>query len=666
MARAAELRELIDHHTLRYFVEDDPEITDAEFDELVAELNRIETDHPELALPDSPTGAVGGAASALFAEVRHRTPMMSLDKTTSYEELLAWGKRMDRFISGHVDYTCELKIDGLALSLLYEDGKLTRAATRGDGEVGEDVTSNVATVKEIPHTLAGPAPHVVEVRGEIYMPIPAFDELNQRQVAAGSRTFINPRNAAAGSLRQKDPAVTASRELRFWAYQLGVVESGSNFAEHVETLEWMRSAGFPVNPHIELEHGLDGVDQYCRRWLERRHTLDYEIDGTVVKVNGLAHRRELGSTSRAPRWAIAYKFPPEEKTTKLRDIMVSIGRTGKATPFAVLEPVVVGGANVSLATLHNEDQVRIKDVRPGDTVVVRRAGDVIPEVRGPVLRLRPQGLGPWEFPVECPVCASILVRLEGESDTFCVNADCPGQQVQRIAHFSSRGAMDIEHLGERTVAHFCREGLLTDVADIYSLDFDRISKFDGWGDTSTANLRNAIEASKKRPLANLLVGLSIRHLGSTGSQFLARHMRHLDRIISATVEELSAVEGVGPIIGSSVRSFFDVESNRRVVERLRGAGLNFEGPAAPDQPQVLAGFSVVVTGTLDGWSREEAEEAVKSRGGKSPGSVSKKTTAVVVGSEPGAAKLTKAHELGIPVMDEAAFARLLETGEIPG
>ena len=664
-ARAEELRKRIEYHTRRYFVDDDPEITDAEFDELVAELDRIEREHPELAAPDSPTAKVGGLASSLFAEVRHLTPMMSLDKTNSYEELIAWGKRMDRFISGHVDYTCELKIDGLAMSLLYESGKLVRAATRGDGEVGEDVTANVLTIDEIPRTIADGSPDVVEVRGEIYMPIPAFDELNARQTEAGARTFINPRNAAAGSLRQKDPSVTASRDLRFWAYQLGAVEGGPSFAEHVQTLEWMRSVGFPVNPHIELEHSLDDVDSFCRSWLDRRHTLPYEIDGTVVKVNDLAQRRELGSTSRAPRWAIAYKFPPEEKTTKLKDIMVSIGRTGKATPFAMLEPVVVGGATVSLATLHNEDQVRAKDVRPGDTVVVRRAGDVIPEVRGPVLPLRPKGLKTWKFPADCPVCGQQLVRLEGESDTFCVNVDCPGQRVQRIAHFASRGAMDIEHLGERTVAHFAREGLLHDVADIYSLDFDRIASFEGWGETSTDNLKAAIESSKQRPLANLLVGLSVRHLGSTGSQILARHFRSLDRIIAASAEELAAVEGVGPIIGASVQRFFAVDTNRDVVERLRKAGLNFEGPTAPELPQILEGMSIVVTGTLEGWSREEAEEVIKARGGKSPGSVSKKTTAVVVGTEPGAAKLGKAAELGVPIIDEGGFARLLETGELP-
>jgi DNA ligase (NAD+) len=664
-ARAAELRDQIEYHNQRYYLDDEPEVTDAEFDALVAELTAIEREHPELAGVDSPTATVWGAPSPLFSEVRHITPMMSLDKTTSYEELLAWGKRMDRFISGQVAYTCELKIDGLAMSLLYEDGRLVRAATRGDGEVGEDVTPNILTIGEIPQTIPSPAPRRVEVRGEIYMPIPAFEELNRKQAAAAARTFINPRNAAAGSLRQKDASITAERELAFWAYQLGTVEGGPAFTHHMQSLDWMRDSGFPVNPNIELVHGLEEVDGYCRRWLDRRHSLPYEIDGTVVKVDDLAQRRELGSTSRAPRWAIAYKFPPEEKTTLLRGIMVSIGRTGKATPFAMLEPVNVGGAKVSLATLHNEDQVRIKDVRPGDTVVVRRAGDVIPEVRGPVLAKRPEGLPEWRFPSDCPVCGEKLVRLEGESDTFCVNDQCPGQRVQRISHFASRGAMDIEHLGERTVHQFVEAGLLHDVSDIYSLDFGRVSEFEGWADISVANLRSAIEASKSRPLANLLVGLSIRHLGATGSQILARQLHHLDRILDASADELAAVEGVGPIIGASVQRFFATPGNREVVERLRAAGLNFEGPASPDLPQNLSGLSVVVTGTLEGWSREAAEEAIKSRGGKSPGSVSKKTTALVVGAEPGAAKVTKAAELGVPVLDEAGFARLLETGELP-
>ncbi|MDQ6784699.1 MAG: NAD-dependent DNA ligase LigA [Actinomycetota bacterium] len=664
--RVAELRDAIGYHTQRYFVDDAPEIPDADFDALVAELAALEAEHPELVEADSPTERVGGAVSELFTPVAHRVPMMSLDKTASAPELLAWGKRMERYISGEVHFVCELKIDGLAMSLLYEQGRLTRAATRGDGVTGEDVTANVETIDVIPHELAGDVPDVVEVRGEIYMATSAFVRLNERAAAAGARVFVNPRNAAAGSLRQKDPTITATRELGFWAYQVGDVVGGQHFSSHHQTLAWLTDAGFGVNPHIRVLGTLDEVYDYCRSWAEHRHELDYEIDGTVVKVDDLAQRRELGSTAKAPRWAIAYKFPPEERTTQLRGIMVSIGRTGKATPFAMLEPVIVGGAKVGLATLHNEDQVRAKDVRPGDTVVVRRAGDVIPEVRGPVLSARPPGAEPWSFPTLCPSCGQPLLRLEGESDTFCVNVDCPGQRVQRISHFASRGAMDIEHLGERTVHQFTNAGLLGDVADIYHLDFDAVGEFEGWGQTSVDNLAAAIDASRSRPLANLLVGFSIRHLGSTGSQVLARSLGHLDRIVVAGAEEMAAVEGVGPVIAASVRQFFDLERNRRVVERLRSAGLNFEGPGGPALPQVLAGRSVVVTGTLQGWSREDAEDAIKDRGGKAPGSVSKKTTAVVAGSDAGTAKLTRAEALGVPVLDEAAFAGLLEHGRLPG
>jgi len=664
-ARAERLRELIGYHSERYFVFDAPEIADADFDALVAELQGIEARNPELVSDDSPTRQVGGGLSATLAEVRHRTPMMSLDKTTSYEELLAWGRRMERYVSGRVGYNCEPKVDGLAMSLLYEHGRFVRAATRGDGLVGEDVTANVLTVEAVPKSLGPSVPEVLEVRGEIYMAVSAFEALNSRQIRSGARRFVNPRNAAAGSLRQKDPAVTASRELGFCAYQVGVLEGGPSFERHSQTLEWLSELGFPVDPNVELLGTLEEVDAYCKRWEADRHLLDYEIDGVVVKVDDLAQRRELGATSRAPRWAIAYKFPPEERTTQLLGIMVSIGRTGKATPFAVLEPVAVGGAVVSMATLHNEDQVAAKDVRPGDTVVVRRAGDVIPEVRGPVISLRPEGLARWRFPKNCPVCGARLVRLEGESDTFCVNADCPGQRVQRITHFASRAAMDIEHLGERSVAQLTGAGLLGDVADIYELDLDAVRAMDGWGGTSVANLAAAIGASRSRPLANLLVGLSIRHLGVTGSQCLAGAFGHLDRILEAPAEDMAAVDGVGPVIAASVVGFFGLERNRRVIERLRAAGVNFEGPSDPAPTDVLAGKSIVVTGTLQAWTRAEAEAAITSRGGKSPGSVSKRTAAVVAGSDPGGSKLARASELGVPVLDEADFAHLLETGELP-
>jgi DNA ligase (NAD+) len=593
--------------------------------------------------------------------------MMSLDNAFSFEELAAWGKRMERYISGAVNYVCELKIDGVAMSLLYEDGALVRGATRGDGRVGEDVTANVTTIDAIPKKLKGgkKVPSVVEVRGEVYMPTAAFIALNERQEAEGGRLFANPRNAGAGSLRQKDASITASRNLAFWAYQLGAVEGGPTFKAHAETLDAIKAWGVPINPNIRVLGSLDDVYDYCRNWLEHRHDLDYEIDGVVIKVDDLAQRRELGSTSKAPRWAIAYKFPPEERTTLLHNIMVSIGRTGKATPFAQLEPVFVGGSTVGLATLHNQDMVAKKDVRPGDTVIVRKAGDVIPEVVGPVLALRPKGLPEWQFPTTCPVCEGPLVRLEGESDTFCTNVDCPGQRVGRIGHFTSRGAMDIEGFGEQRAMQFTQLGLVDDVADIYALTAEQLAAIEGFGEISINNLLGAIEASKTRPLANLLIGLNIRHLGGAGAQVLAKAFGDLDRIMAASVDEIAETEGIGPKIAASVCEFFASESNREVIEKLRAAGLNFTGPTAPDVPQTLAGMSVVVTGSLEGWSREEAEEAVKSRGGKSPGSVSKKTTAVVVGESPGAAKLTKAEELGVPILDEAGFARLLETGALP-
>ena len=665
-ARADELRAAIAHHNRLYHELDAPELPDAEYDALVVELRAIEEQYPELRTPDSPTQQVGGAPSTQFAPVEHKQPMMSLDNAFSFEELAAWGKRMDRYISGDVGYVCELKIDGVAMSLLYEGGELVRGATRGDGRVGEDVTANIKTIEAIPKKLKGRnVPSTVEVRGEVYMPTAAFVALNERQEAEGGRLFANPRNAGAGSLRQKDASITASRNLAFWAYQLGAVEGGPTFTQHSQTLDAIKTWGVPINPNIRTLGSLDDVYDYCRDWLERRHDLDYEIDGVVIKVNDLAQRRELGSTSKAPRWAIAYKFPPEERTTLLHNIMVSIGRTGKATPFAQLEPVFVGGSTVGLATLHNQDMVRKKDVRPGDTVIVRKAGDVIPEVVAPVLALRPKGLPEWEFPTVCPVCEGPLVRLEGESDTFCTNVDCPGQRVGRISHFTSRGAMDIEGFGEQRAMQFTQLGLVDDVGDIYSLTAEQLAGIEGFGEISINNLLAAIEASKSRPLPNLLIGLNIRHLGGAGAQVLARAFGDLDRIMAASVEEIAEVEGIGPKIAASVCEFFASEANREVIEKLRAAGLNFTGPAAPDVPQNLAGMTVVVTGSLEGWSREEAEDAIKSRGGKSPGSVSKKTTAVVVGESPGAAKLTKAEELGVPILDEAGFAHLLETGTLP-
>ncbi len=661
-SRVEELRRLVEHHTERYHLLDDPEISDAEFDALVRELRALEDAHPELRSDESPTQKVGGRASTAFAEVRHRVPMMSLDNAFSFEELVAWGKRMERYISEHVDYVCELKIDGIACSLLYEGGRYVRGATRGNGVVGEDVTENVRTISVIPERLVGDAPEVLEVRGEVYMPVSAFEELNQRQGEAGLRLFANPRNSGAGSLRQKDPKVTASRDLRFWAYQLG---EGPRFRRHSETLDYLKAAGLPVNPNVRTVGSLDEVFAYCENWLTHRHDLDYEIDGVVVKVDDLAQREELGFTSKSPRWAIAYKFPPEEVTTLLKDIMVSIGRTGKATPFAQLEPVRVSGSTVQLATLHNQDQVRVKDVRPGDTVTVRKAGDVIPEVVAAVLSKRPEGLPEWSFPTECPVCGGPLIRIEGESDTFCVNVDCSAQRDGRIIHFASRGAMDIEGLGEKRVSQLTTAGLLSDPGDIFFLTYEALMGLEGFADISARNLLDAIAASKTRPLPSLLVGLSIRHLGGRGAEVLAEAFGHLDRILDASEEEMAATPGVGHVIARSVCEFFALDRNREVVDKLRDAGVNFAGVERSTLPPTLAGKSVVVTGTLESMSRDKAVEAVKARGGSSPGSVSKKTAYLVAGAEPGQAKVTKAEECGVPVIDEAAFLHLLETGEVP-
>jgi DNA ligase (NAD+) len=747
--RAADLRVEIEGHDRAYHELDAPTIADADYDALVRELRALEEAHPELVTAESPTQRVGSAPSALFAPVEHRQPMMSLDNAFATEDLVAWGERLERRLGAApeddpVDYVCELKIDGVAISLLYEDGVLVQAATRGDGRVGEDVTANVRTIGVVPDRLPAGAPRVLEVRGEVYMSTSAFARLqafqqdeNRAKVEAGRKptpVAVNPRNAAAGSLRQKDAAVTARRELSMWCYQLGEIDGGPPFTRHRETLAFLAEAGLPVNPQITVVPTIDDVAAYCAEWQQHRHDLDYEIDGAVVKVDDLARRDELGFTSRAPRWAIAYKFPPEERTTRLRSIMISVGRTGRTTPYAQLEPVFVGGANVSQATLHNQDQVKAKDVREGDVVVVRRAGDVIPEVVGPVLPRDDPDRPPWEFPTTCPCPrGSTLVRPEGESDTRCVDPECPYQRAGHVEHFAGRGSMDIEGFGEQRVRLFLDLGVIADVAGIYSIDWDRLralrtlvtawaadalasarertgdpkAKADavaagdvagtvpddaddmlgaeltadlvadatrfratadtlrGLGDDAVANLQAAIEASRQRPLAKLLVGLNIRHLGPAGAEALALALGHLDAIEAADAEKMAAVDGVGPIIAAAVREWFDDPGHAALVEGLRRAGLNLEGPERPDIEPVLLGRAVVVSGTLEGFSREEAAEAIKVRGGKSPGSVSGKTYALVVGAEPGASKVAKAETHGVPVLDEAAFVHLLETGELP-
>lgn len=866
---------MVQHHADLYHRQNAPEIPDADYDALVAELRALEERHPELADPDSPTSIVGAPPSELFAPVAHDVPMMSLDNAFDLEELRAWEARAASRLDGPAGpYVCELKFDGLAISVRYEHGRLVRAATRGDGRVGEDVTHNVATIDDVPRRLGAGAPEVLEVRGEVYMAIAAFERLNAAREAAGEARYANPRNTAAGSLRQKDPAVTAQRELSWWCYQIGTTVGGPTFERHSQTLEFLADLGFPVNDAWIAAPDLAAVEDYVQTAERRRHDHDYETDGVVIKVDDFGRQAELGATSHHPRWAVAYKFPPEERTTRLREIQVSIGGKGKATPFAVLEPVFVGGSTVQMATLHNEDQVKAKDVRPGDIVVVRKAGDVIPEVLRPVLSERPDGLPEWVFPDVCP-CPneSPLVREGDDAAHHCRHPHCPAQQAGGIEHFASRGAMDIEGLGEKNVRLLIDAKMLANVGDIYSLeaakvaalettglygeeaaqkllesieasktrdpadlllglsiagvgkktadalmaDFEslagllegtgkdsasragdppkavvairrfladpteratlaalaeagvqaaslpdtvgdgesatdeerpgpaaapasgtleqggaetraahlarRVDKFTNamkikgvgpkmaatlvekelisgpadlyrlkaddvarlptvrsFGAENAKNLMAGIEASKQRSLARLLFGLNIRHLGGAVGEYLASAVAEqlpddpdaiddLDRIARASEDALAEVPGVGPIIAASVWAFFDDQKNLDVIEKLRAAGVNFAGPVPADTdeapPATLEGRAVVVTGTLENYSREGAAAAISARGGRSPGSVSGSTTALVAGSSPGASKVNKAEKLDVPILTEQEFEHLLATGELP-
>ena len=667
--RVAELRDTIRYHDDRYYADDAPEISDADYDDLMRELRALEADHPELADAESPTQRPGAARIPTpFSEVTHLQPMLSLDNAFSREDLVAWGERIAKLVTDPIGYIGEPKLDGLAISLLYERGRLVRGATRGNGSVGEDVTANVLTIDDLPRTLSGRrVPDVLEVRGEVFMSHDAFTALNQRQAEKDERLFANPRNAAAGSLRQIDATVTASRNLSLYCYQPGAVEGGPKLATHHDTLEWLAELGFPVNPRIEPLGDLDAVHDFCRRMEEQRHGLGYEIDGAVVKVDSLAQRAEMGNTSRAPRWAIAYKFPPEEKTTKLKNIMVSIGRTGRVTPFAVLEPVFVGGSTVQMATLHNRDEVVRKDVRPGDTVVVRKAGDVIPEVVGPVLAERRKGLRKWKFPEVCPCeLAQPLVRLDGEADTRCVSAECPWQREQKIIYFAGRGGMDIEGLGEERVRQLVAAGLVQDAGDLFALTQEQLVGLERMGEVSARNLLKGIEESKTRPLARIIVALGIRHAGPAAASALARTFRTLDAILAADPDALTAVDGVGQVIADSLHAWFAIPTNRLLVEKLRAAGVELEGPEpeGPDVEPTLLGMTFVLTGGLERLTRESAEAAIVARGGKVTSSVSKKTSYVIVGENPGS-KLAKAETLGVARIDETALEELLEHGPAP-
>ena len=680
--RHAELLALTAYHRRLYYIVDSPEISDAEYDELDREIRQLEHDFPDLITANSPTQTVGTEIAETFSTVEHRVPMTSLDNAMDSGELLAWGERAAKGLSEDavIHYACELKIDGLALSLRYENGVLVQAATRGDGRFGEDVTANVLTIDVVPKKLVSKTkvaiPTVLEVRGEVYLPIDAFEKLkaakeaeNVVRIAAGKKPEpvpVNPRNAGAGSLRQKDASVTAGRGLAFWSYQLGEVIGGPDFTSHHATLDFLQDLGFPVNPNIALVNSMDEVTAYCEKFKNERHDLPYEIDGVVIKVDDLAQRETLGFTARAPRWAIAFKFPPEERTTLLKDIQISVGRTGRVTPFAVLESVFVGGSNVAMATLHNEDQVRLKDVRPGDTVTVRKAGDVIPEVVGPVLSLRPKGSQPWVFPsvCSCPMKGE-LTRPDGEVNMRCIEPNCPQQRDQRIIYFVSRGAMDIDGFGEQTVIQLSDAGILSDAGDIYSLTVEQLLTLEGFAQKGAEKLIVAIDASKTRPLPKLLTALGIKHLGPSASEALAIAFGNLDDIMNATEDDLATVDGVGGVIANSLISWYSRSDNKVIIEKLRAAGVEFGNVEVSRLPQNLVGKNIVVTGTLVDFDRDGAERAIKDRGGKSPGSVSKKTFALVVGAEAGASKLTKAQELGVPILNEEQFKVVLETGELP-
>lgn len=686
-ARAEALRREIEHHSYQYYALDAPTVSDAAFDSLMRELREIEAAHPELVTASSPTQRVGGYVGEQFAPVVHERRMYSLDNAMDLDELDEWMERTAEACGGSLPpLCCELKIDGSSIALTYEDGVLVRAATRGDGTTGEDVTVNMRTVRDVPLRLRdeargaiAPGVETLELRGEVYMPKKSFEALNAAAEEEGRAPFANPRNAAAGSLRQKDPAVTKMRDLSTFMY--AIADDGALEVEgQWELLQWLRKAGFHVNPDVRLCATAEEVRGFCRECLDRRESLPYEIDGVVVKVNDFARQRAMGFTARAPRWAIAFKFPPEEKTTLLRDITVQVGRTGALTPVAELVPVVVAGSTVARATLHNLDEVHRKDVRVGDTVIVRKAGDVIPEVLGPVLSLRSPEARIWEMPSVCPSCGSPVVRDPGEVAFRCISIDCPAQALERLLHWASRGALDIDGMGEEIVSRLVESGRVADVADYYSLSEEELAsldmgrvKADGepvrLGHTVAKKLVAAIEASKGRTFARVLFGLGIRHVGKTTAEAIAAAYPSMDALSTAGEDELAGIYGVGPKVAHGMWLFFRTPDNVSVIERLRAAGVTMaDEAAAPGEevPQVLAGLTFVLTGTLthSGMTRDEAGARLKAMGAKVSGSVSKKTSFVVAGENAGS-KYDKAVALGVPVLDEAQLLNLLETGEVP-
>ncbi len=712
--RAEELRSQIAYHDHRYFVLDAPEISDAEYDALMRELRDLEAKHPELITPDSPTQRVGGAPVETFAIVQHRIPMLSLANAFDADALRAWHKRVaNQLERTSFAMVCEPKIDGLAVAMVYENGVLTTAATRGDGTRGENITANIRTIRSIPRQVSGvrdqesgkkdgkegkakgetvrsnskqakntppvtshPLPTRFEVRGEVYMTKSGFERVNAERGERGEPLFASPRNSAAGSVRQKDPSITASRPLDAFIYQLGWIEgaeqqpaatrqtngqSGVGVGRsHWDTLRWLQELGFNINPFIQRFEEIHDVVAFCAEWTEKRETLDYEIDGIVIKVDDLGLQRRLGAVGREPRWAIAFKFPPTQATTLLKRIEANVGRTGVLTPFAVLEPVRIAGVTVGLATLHNEDDIHRKDIRAGDTVIVQRAGDVIPQVVGPVLSKRPPGTRKFTMPKRCPACDTPIVRLPGEAAYYCPNRQCPVQRARLLEHFVGRGAMDIDGIGEQLAHALMKSGLVRDGADLYALKdkLEALLAMERLGKKSVDNVLASIEASKQRPLASVLVALGIRQVGGEVAVTLANHFGSMDAIEQATAEQITAIPGIGPKIAESIVEWFSHEDNREVVEKLRRAGVNLREESGGAREGPLSGLTIVITGHLDAFSRNEAEALVKRHGGAIGSSVTKKTSYLVVGAEPGS-KLAKAEQLGVPVIDEAGFLALL-------
>ncbi|MPZ50580.1 MAG: NAD-dependent DNA ligase LigA [Dehalococcoidia bacterium] len=658
--REEELRSQINYHDYRYYALDSPEVSDSQYDGLMRELRSLEEKHPELITPDSPTQRVSGMPVAAFGVVEHKVPLLSLANAFSEDELRAWHRRVTNLAElNDIAMVCEPKMDGLAVALVYEAGAFAQGATRGDGARGENITQNLRTIRSIPLSISKPAPERFEVRGEVYMTKKGFERLNEEQANKGQRLFASPRNSAAGSLRQQDPTITASRPLDIFVYQLGWAEGGGAPSAHWEMLKWLGELGFRVNPLTERYTDVDAVVEHVKAWEERRERLDYEIDGVVIKVDDLSIQRSLGFVGREPRWAIAYKYPATQATTKLKNIEVNVGRTGSLNPFAVLEPVVVAHATVKLATLHNEDDIRRKDIRIGDTVIVQRAGEVIPQVVGPVVSTRTGEEREFEMPKECPVCGTAVVRPEGEAMSYCPNRACPAQIFRLLTHFAGRGAMDIEGLGESLADQLLRSGLVSDLADVYYLTKEQLLTLERMGDKSAGNLVANIEASKSRPVTNLLFGLGIRHVGYETAELLANHFGGIDAMAAAELEELEAAPTIGPKTAESVYEYLHDETNLALIEKLRQAGVRLQGEKAAAREGPLQGLAFVVTGSLERWTRNEVEGMIKGLGGSIGSSVTKKTAYVLAGENPGS-KLDKAQEYGTTVLDEEGFLKLLD------